>query len=82
MWIEGFAGFDEGFEAGEDAGPAVGGVGVGGVVLGPLVVRDGDFGGLGFGDEIDGRGILPTGLGVPTICRSMKFTCVWGLPDV
>jgi hypothetical protein len=47
VWLEGFAGFDEGFEAGEDAGPAVGGVGVRGVVLGPLAVPDGDFGGLG-----------------------------------
>jgi hypothetical protein len=52
--LEGFAGFEEGFEAGEDAGPAVSGVGVAGVVGGPLVVGDGDFGGFGFGRELDG----------------------------
>jgi hypothetical protein len=33
VWLEGFAGFDEGFEAGEDAGPAVGGVGLRSEVL-------------------------------------------------
>ena len=48
MRLEGLAGFNQRLQAGEDAGPAIGAVGVGGVVGDPVVMRDGDLGGLGF----------------------------------
>ena len=53
MRLEGFASFEEGFQAGEDAGPAIGAGGVGEVVFGPLVMGDGYFCGFGFGREFD-----------------------------
>lgn len=52
--FESLAGFEEGFQAGEDARPAVGAGGVTGIVIGPFVMRHGDFGGFGFGHEFDG----------------------------
>src|SRR5450756_2182336 len=52
--LEGFAGFDQGLEAGENAGPAVRGGGVGGIVFRPLIMQDGDLGGLGLRYEFDG----------------------------
>jgi len=47
VWLERFACFDQCLEAGEDAWPAIGGRGVGSIVLRPPVMRHRDPGGFG-----------------------------------
>src|SRR5277367_4046106 len=46
VWLERFACFDQCFEAGQNAWPAIGTRSVGSIVFRPLVMRDGDLGGL------------------------------------
>src|SRR5438034_9663061 len=52
VWLERFACFDQCFEAGEDAWPAVGRGGVACIVFRPTVMRDGNLGRLTFWHEL------------------------------
>src|SRR3984893_14436586 len=47
VWLKRLPCFDQRFETGEDARPAIGAEGVGRIVFRPFVMRDGDPGGLG-----------------------------------
>src|SRR5258707_14649836 len=47
VWLKRFTCFDQCLQAGEDAWPAIRTGSVGAIVLRPLVMRDGDLGGLG-----------------------------------
>ena len=53
MRLEGFAGFEQRFQAGKNAGPSVGAGSIGGVIFGPLVVGDRYFCGFAFWYELD-----------------------------
>lgn len=60
VWFKRLACFDECFEAGEDAWPAVGAGGVGRIVFRPLVMGYGDLGCLGLRQEFyRDREVLP-----------------------
>src|SRR5215471_12529880 len=52
VWLERSACFDQCFEPGEDAWPAIDTGGVAGIVFRPLVMRDRNFGGLAFWHEL------------------------------
>ena len=53
MRLECLSGFKQRLQAGKNTRPSIGAGSVGGVVLGPLVMRHCYFGGLGFGHQFD-----------------------------